>query len=54
MSTQGPSLLKEAMSSFCSVAPTVIALTAEDGDCVQASTPSFPAATTTTTPAALA
>ena len=40
-----------AFVSPISVAPTVIALTAEAGDFVHASARSFPAATTTATPA---
>lgn len=50
MSTQEPKLLNQAMLSFWSVAPTVMALAAEAGLVVQASTASFPAATTMTTP----
>jgi hypothetical protein len=41
---------KDALESFVAVAPTVIALAAEAGDVVQASTFPFPPATTMTTP----
>jgi len=43
-------LLKEALLSFESVAPTVMALGTKAGDLVHASVFSLPAATTTTTP----
>jgi hypothetical protein len=54
MSTQAPKLEKDALASISSVAPTVIAPVAEDGESKQASAPEFPAATTMTTPAATA
>jgi hypothetical protein len=54
MSMHVPKLEKDALESAALVAPTVIALVAEAGLVVQASTPEFPPATTMTTPAATA
>ena len=51
ISTHDPKLEYEARASIAVVAPTVIALVADDGDFVQASARSFPAATTTAIPA---
>ena len=51
ISTQLPMFVYDAFESFTSVAPTVIAFIAEEGDFVHASTRSLPAATTTVIPA---
>lgn len=50
-STQGPTLLKDDLSSVLVVDPTVMADGSEAGEVPQASVFSFPAETTMTTPA---
>jgi hypothetical protein len=54
MSRHVPKLEKDALASFVAVAPTVMASAAEAGEDPQAYVFEFPAATTTTTPAATA
>lgn len=51
MSTSAPKFENDALASFASMAPTVIADGADAGETLAASWFSFPAATTTVTPA---